>query len=110
MADYTRQVAWILRQERLTAPQLMRQYTGYKDQREVFESGCGTVGDMTALITPGVAAMLDLEDRMLADLTADRPVGRADGHRATLPWDTIWYWCVCCLIICAMALVIAAHA
>ena len=68
--DYIQRVAWILRQNQLTPELLSWQYVAYKDQRAAFEAGYSTIDDMAALITPGVAAMLDLEDQILADSTA----------------------------------------
>ena len=72
MNDYDQQVVWILRQNGIGPAQLKQQYVDYKDQRAAFEAGYGTADEMAALITPGVAAMLDLEDQMLADFTAEQ--------------------------------------
>jgi hypothetical protein len=67
---YDQRIVWILRQNGIGPFQLKEQYAAYKDQRAAFEAGYGTVGDMTVLITPGVAGMLDLEDQVRAEFTA----------------------------------------
>jgi len=69
---YDQRVVWILRQNGIGPFQLKEQYAAYKDKRAAFEAGYGTVDEVAALITPGVAAMLDLEDQMLADFTAEQ--------------------------------------
>jgi len=96
VAEYDQRVVWILRQAGLTPAQLKQQYVGYEDQRAAFEAGYGTVDDVTARITPGVAGMLDLEDRMLADFTAARRV-------ATAGTPTRFHWSTWTIVSCVLA-------
>ena len=86
---YDQRVVWILRQNGIGPFQLKEQYAAYKDKRAAFEAGYGTADDVAVLVTPGVAAMLDLEDQMLADFTAEQKMATPiQSHWATL--DTLF--------------------
>jgi hypothetical protein len=104
---YDQRVVWILRQNGIGPFQLKEQYAAYKDKRAAFEAGFGTVDEMTVLVTPGVAAMLDLEDQMLADFTA---VQQAATEQASASFRCV-LWSVLCDIALpcyAMAAVLVA--
>lgn len=79
MADeYDDRLRWILAQARLTPQDLLDQYAAYHDTRRAFEAGYSTVDNLTSLVTPPVAAMLDLEDMMAAEPPlVERPPIRA---------------------------------
>jgi hypothetical protein len=106
---YDQRLAWILRQNRIGPFQLKEQYAAYKDKRAAFEAGYGTADEMAVLITPGVAAMLDLEDQMLADFTAVQSTVTEETPSRRL-WsmdDSMYYFTiVCCVATLLVATVV----